>query len=102
MINYWLVWSLLTMFKWILLSISVIGAVGGILHPKEFLLLVILFIPLSIWLLYDFIYQVLVPFYGGKGYRLHKPIDTPVWIGLAPPYREAKEIAKRGHSIIWE
>ncbi len=102
MTNYWLTWGLLTLFKGGLLFGSVTGAIGGILYPKEFLLLAILFVPLSIWLLYDFIYQILVPVYGGKGNRLHKPIDTPIWIGLAPPYKEAKEITVKGWPIIWD
>jgi len=90
------------MFKGGLLVGSTIGAIGGLLNPEEFLLLAIIFVPFSIWFLYDFVYQLLVPLYGGKGYRLHKPIDTPMWMGLAPSYQGAKEIIKRGHCIIWD
>lgn len=102
MINYWLIWSLLTIFKGALLTGSIIGAIGGILNFTEMELLAIIFVPFSIYILYDFIYQLLVPLIGGKGRRLHKPIDTPVWIGLAPSYKEAKEIIGRGECIIWD
>ena len=102
MINYWLTWSLLTIFKGALLTGSIIGAIGGILNFIEMGLLAIMFVPFSIFMLYDFIYQCLVPFIGGKGNRLHKPIDTPVWMGLAPSYKEAKEIISRGQCIIWD
>ncbi|MBA7698432.1 hypothetical protein ES703_107109 [subsurface metagenome] len=100
--SYWLPWSILTIFKGGLLTGSIIGAIGGILHLTEFWLLAILFIPFSIWLLYDFSWQLLVPLIGGRGNRLHKPSDTPMYMGLAPSFKEAKELKRKGYCIIWE
>ena len=102
MISYWLRWAILTVFKGGLLVGSIIGSIEGILNFKNYTLLAIIFIPFSIFFAYDFLYQVLVPLIGGRGNRLRKPIDTPVYMGLAPSYREAKEILKKGHCIIWD
>ncbi len=92
---------MLTLIKVALLTGCVIGAVGGCINT-EHLLLAIIFIPASIFFLYDFVYQVLVPFIGGEGNRLHKPSDTPMYMGLAPSWREAKEELRKGHRIIWD
>lgn len=99
--SYWLWWVLLTIFKAGMLFVAILGAIGGIVNPSQFLLLAITCVPLSIWFLYDFVYQVLVPIQGGVGNRLHKPSDTPMYMGLAPSWREAKEEIRMGHCIIW-
>ena len=99
--SYWLWWVLLTIFRAGMLLCSVVGAISGIVNFGQFGLLAIVFVPLSIWFLYDFIYQVLVPLQGGVGNRLHKPSDTPMYMGLAPSWREAKEDLRIGHCIIW-
>jgi len=99
--RYWLEWILLTIFKAAMLGCSVLGAIGGILYPQSYLLLAIIFIPLSIWFLYDFVYQVLIPGRGGRGYQLHKPSDTPMYMGLGPPWKTAKEELNKGRCIIW-
>jgi len=102
MFSYWIGWALLTICKAVLLTSCIIGAVGGILNFSEYLLLAIIFLPASVFFLYDFIYQLLVPVYGGVGKRLHKPSDTPMYMGLAPSHKEAKEVLARGHCIIWD
>lgn len=99
--NYWINWITLTFFKAVLLTGCVIGSVGGIIHFSDYGLLAILFVPLSVFLLYDFTYQLLIPFIGGIGNRFHKPSDTPIFMGLAPSYKGAKEIIKKRHCIIW-
>lgn len=101
MFSYWLGWAWLTILKAIFLASCIIGAIGGCINV-EHLLLAIIFIPASVFLLYDFIYQVLVPFLGGVGNRCHKPSDTPMYMGLAPSWREAQEELKKGHCIIWD
>lgn len=102
MIGYWLSWSLLTMFKVGLLVGFAAGAAGGVLHFGEYGLLAIIFVPASIWSVCDLVYQIRVPLVGGRGNQLHKPSDTPMYMGLAPSYREAKEIIRKGHCIIWD
>ena len=102
MFGYWLSWSLLTIFKGGMLGLSIVGAIGGVLYWDKYALLAILFVPCSLWFLYDYVWQLLLPFIGGRGYRLHKPIDTPMYMGLAPPYKEAKEITSKGLGIIWD
>lgn len=102
MIGYWLSWSMLTIVKGGLLVGSIFGAIGGVLNFSSYALLAILFVPVSIFWLYDFVYQLLIPLTGGVGNRLHKPSDTPMYMGLAPSYQEAKEIVRKGHPIIWD
>lgn len=102
MIGYWLSWFLLTLFKGVMLTGVIFGAIGGIMNMPDYLLLVILFVPVSMWLLTDFIYQLLIPKIGGVGWRLHRPIDTPMYMGLAPSCRAAKEILRKGQCIIWD
>lgn len=101
MIYYWLCWILLTILKGSLLAGSVYATIGGILHFNNYVLLVV-FVPLSIFFLRDFIYQLLVPITGGVGNRLSKPSDTPIYMGLAPSYKEAREALRKGECIIWE
>ena len=84
-----------------MLGCSVLGAIGGVTNFSKFGLLAVVFVPLSIWFLYDLVYQVLVPIQGGVGNRLHKPSDTPMYMGLAPNWREAREEVKKGHCIVW-
>jgi len=100
MFNYWLTWIMVALFKTALLTGCIIGAIGGCIST-EHRLLAILFIPLAIFFLHDYIYQILVPFIGGVGWRLHKPSDTPVYMGLAPSYKEARAEISKGHCIIW-
>jgi len=100
MVSYWFSWATLTLLKVVLLGGCIIGAIGGCINV-EYILLAIIFIPMSIFFLYDCIYQTLIPLKGGAGARLHKPSDTPMYMGLAPSYKEAKEILARGHCIIW-
>ena len=101
--NYWLPWFLLTIIKLGMLIFSNYAAIEGILHP-EYSLLAILFAPLSLLFIYDFAWQLLVPFIGGEGNRNHKPSDTPIFMGLAPSSKEAKQlpvIPGSGKNIIW-
>ncbi len=102
MLSYWFTWLVVTILKGGILAGSIVGAVGGILDFNSYALLAILFISLSLFFLYDFIQQLLVPLIGGEGYRLGKPSDTPVYMGLAPPFREARKLLAQGGCIIWE
>ena len=104
MLKYMLEWAILTTFKAALLAGCIIGAVGGILNFNEYSLLALIFIPFTLFFLYDFVHQLLVPMIGGAGNRDNKPhfpSDTPVFMGLAPSYREAKRELSKGHCIIW-
>lgn len=99
--KYWLWWIILTLFKAGILIGAIFSATGGVLNFEEYGLLAIIFIPFSLWFLHDFIYQLLVPLTGGTGWRLHKPSDTPVYMGLAPSWKEARNEIRKGHCIIW-
>lgn len=102
MVNYWLCWLSLTLIKLALLTGCVIGAVGGLVNiGNEMLLLAIMFVPASLFLGCDMVWQILVPLRGGEGYIHSKPSDTPIYMGLAPPTRVARELAARGEGIIW-
>lgn len=100
MIQYWVRWILLTLFKAWMVGMAIVASVGGVRTP-EYVVLAVIFVPMSIWFLYDFAWQVRVPVWGGCGYRNHKASDLPMYMGLAPDWRHAKEELNKGRCIIW-
>jgi hypothetical protein len=91
MIRYWVEWGILTLFKLGILSFCTYTVISSIFHFDVYGLLAIFFVPLSLFFLYDFIWQILVPFIGGYGNVHHVPSDTPVFMGLTLSWRETKK-----------
>ena len=85
--KYWTIWILGTVIKGAVLTGCTVATIGGVSHP-DYVLLAVMFIPLSLFFAADMVRQILLPLTGGK------ILDTPVFFGDWQSWRDYNRGAK--------